>query len=555
MGRQNGVTIKDVLKMNCMEKCKLIAGFKGVDNTVSRVNIMADPDILNWVHEGELLLTTAYSFRKDSIEIQKKLIKECSRKGLAGIGIKIHPYLKRLSSEVIDLANTLNFPIIDLYYDIPFSDIMTPIFKEIFNKEALLLQRLDRIHEELMNAMLSGASIESIANVIHKNLNNPVLIKLEFPNKQIMKFGDLDKYIKELLINNMRSFYNSSSFNYHEKKFTETTELISGKYIKRVILPIVVKNTIYGHIFSWAIDTPFSGFDLSILETASTTIALEILKKLSVSEVENRYKSEYLEDLISLDKKRKKKALERASFFNLGLDNIYVVSIINLINSHMGKDKLSTDEVQQTISGIIRAIKDLMNKLDIKGFVSSKTDSIRILLFDSDGERLTMKIGQIRQNIKKVLDNKITNLEYRAGFGRPYKGLENVYKSYTDAIKAIHAGEILGESKITSFNELGIYKLLCNDNLKDEMEIFYNETLKILVEYDKNKSTELVKTLESYFKYNGNLKQMSKALFTHYNTVLYRIQRIKEITGMDLDNAEDRLNLQIALKIKPILDV
>ncbi len=67
------------------------------------------------------------------------------------------------------------------------------------------------------------------------------------------------------------------------------------------------------------------------------------------------------------------------------------------------------------------------------------------------------------------------------------------------------------------------------------------------------KSTELVKTLKAYFEYNGNLTRMSEKLYTHYNTILYRINRINEITGMNLDDPNDRLNLEIALKISELL--
>ncbi|MDF2804978.1 MAG: transcriptional regulator, CdaR [Anaerocolumna sp.] len=52
-----------------------------------------------------------------------------------------------------------------------------------------------------------------------------------------------------------------------------------------------------------------------------------------------------------------------------------------------------------------------------------------------------------------------------------------------------------------------------------------------------------------YFKHSGNLKKVSEEMFTHYNTIIYRIQRIKEITGVDFDDYDEILNLQIALKI------
>ncbi|HAE91112.1 MAG TPA: hypothetical protein DCG60_00440 [Tissierella sp.] len=80
MARQNGISIEDMLKLDAMASCNLIAGFRGARNTISRINIMADPDILEWTTEGEFLLTTAYSFKQDNIDEQIELIKECASK-------------------------------------------------------------------------------------------------------------------------------------------------------------------------------------------------------------------------------------------------------------------------------------------------------------------------------------------------------------------------------------------------------------------------------------------------------------------------------------------
>lgn len=104
------------------------------------------------------------------------------------------------------------------------------------------------------------------------------------------------------------------------------------------------------------------------------------------------------------------------------------------------------------------------------------------------------------------------------------------------------------------FDDLGIYRLLYYENMKPELIRFYKETLEPLVEYDRAKDTELVKTLQAYFDNNGNLKRISKQLFTHYNTILYRVQRIEEICNINLQNAQERLNLEIALKIMYILE-
>ena len=79
MSRRNGITIEEALKMECMKDSKLISGFKGVKNMISSVNVMADPDVISWIGEGDFLLTTGYSFKESTIEEQKNIIKDWLR--------------------------------------------------------------------------------------------------------------------------------------------------------------------------------------------------------------------------------------------------------------------------------------------------------------------------------------------------------------------------------------------------------------------------------------------------------------------------------------------
>lgn len=555
MGRQNGITIEDALNMEYMKNCKLIAGFKGIRNTISKVNVMADPDILSWVDEGELLLTTAYSFKKDNIEEQKNLIRECAKKNLAGIGIKIYPYLESLSEEVISLADDLNFPIIDLYYATPLSEIMTPLFNEIFNRQAYLLKKIEKIYEQFMNAMLKGANSNQIVKLISDSVKNPIYVRFEFPEEKIIQFDYIDDSVKELLLENAETYFDPSTDRLKEKKLEESNELIGGKYIKRMIFPIVAKDSIYGHIVAWSINTPLGGYDLSVLEIASTTMALEILKALSVKEVENKYKSEFLEDLISLEDRRVEKAIERASFFNINKKDRFVSITLKIKNKEESSNKVEmpSGQIQQYITKIHDLIeRTIIKQLGLNAIVVSKTERIQILLSLKKDVKMEPLLEEINKQFQETIE-KFKNLDFRIGIGRPYEGLESFNNSYLDSVKAISTGKILNEKTITNFENLGIFKILCQDNIEDELVKFYNTTLKPLVEYDNKKSTELVKTLEAFFENNGNLKKMSDTLFTHYNTVLYRIQRINEITKMSLDNPSDRLNLEIALKIKQLL--
>ena len=116
---------------------------------------------------------------------------------------------------------------------------------------------------------------------------------------------------------------------------------------------------------------------------------------------------------------------------------------------------------------------------------------------------------------------------------------------------------LLGNSygkKAMHFDDIGVYKILSQDNIKNELAAFYENTILPLYEYDKTRNTEFIATLKAYFEHNGNIRKMAEALYTHYNTVLYRLERIKEISNIDLKSPESRLNAEIGLKIMKIIE-
>ena len=100
------------------------------------------------------------------------------------------------------------------------------------------------------------------------------------------------------------------------------------------------------------------------------------------------------------------------------------------------------------------------------------------------------------------------------------------------------------------YDEMGPYRLLfaVQDEalLKDMEEI----PLAVLDEYDKKHNANYVQTLEQYLKYNGSIQAVSEAMYTHRNTVIYRINNIKKMLGTNLELPEERLPYQIAFYIR-----
>lgn len=87
-----------------------------------------------------------------------------------------------------------------------------------------------------------------------------------------------------------------------------------------------------------------------------------------------------------------------------------------------------------------------------------------------------------------------------------------------------------------------------------ELERYIPETLKKLYEYDDEHKGELIPTLQMFLSKNQSIKKTAGAMFVHYRTVSYRMEKIKEITGINFDNANEVLAVSNGLVIYKMLN-
>ena len=104
-------------------------------------------------------------------------------------------------------------------------------------------------------------------------------------------------------------------------------------------------------------------------------------------------------------------------------------------------------------------------------------------------------------------------------------------------------------NQFVEFSSLGIYRLLYDLERLDNVRKFTDEIMRPLTEYDAQNRGSLVRTVEAYFDHHGNISQTAESLFVHRNTLLYRMERVQELTGLHLDQTNMRLALHLALKL------
>jgi PucR family transcriptional regulator, purine catabolism regulatory protein len=132
----------------------------------------------------------------------------------------------------------------------------------------------------------------------------------------------------------------------------------------------------------------------------------------------------------------------------------------------------------------------------------------------------------------------------------------DTHRAGAEALLAANVAEARGLAEL-SFEETGAYRLLLPAMAEDPRELqgFFDETVAPLVSYDEQYETELVRTLETFLDADGNVARTSEKLFTHRHTIRYRLERVKELTGLDVSSTDGRERLSLGLKAMRVLGI
>jgi sugar diacid utilization regulator len=120
-------------------------------------------------------------------------------------------------------------------------------------------------------------------------------------------------------------------------------------------------------------------------------------------------------------------------------------------------------------------------------------------------------------------------------------------------------GDATGEEgpRVMAFDDTGAYRLLLSAMSEDpaELQRFYAETIEPLVAYDEQYETDLVVTVEAFLDADGNVAGTAQRLFTHRHTIRYRLERVRELSGLDVGSTDGREKLSLGLKAMRVLGI
>jgi hypothetical protein len=150
----------------------------------------------------------------------------------------------------------------------------------------------------------------------------------------------------------------------------------------------------------------------------------------------------------------------------------------------------------------------------------------------------------------RLLRDRPPGPQLTCGVSEPTPQPELAPQALRQAEQAIELGTRLGRAgQLIRYEELGIYRLLLQIGDMHQLWRFAEDVLGPLISYDATHKVDLTGTLAAYLNQHESLKQTARVLRVHVNTVAYRIQRIGQLTSLDLTDPDDRLIAHVAVKI------
>jgi PucR family transcriptional regulator, purine catabolism regulatory protein len=177
-----------------------------------------------------------------------------------------------------------------------------------------------------------------------------------------------------------------------------------------------------------------------------------------------------------------------------------------------------------------------------------------VLLVPGGEEALARRAAD---GVLRELEANLAGCTFAIGRSRVAVDPADLARAANEALLAANVSEGQTDTPVLAFEETGAYRLLLSAMSEDpaELQRFYAETVEPLVAYDEQYETDLVQTLETFLDADGNVAGTAARLYTHRHTIYYRLERVRELSGLDVGSSDGREKLSLGLKAMRVLGI
>ncbi|KAB8139967.1 PucR family transcriptional regulator [Chloroflexia bacterium SDU3-3] len=511
------VTVRDVVRLALPPGTTIVAGNSGLAHPVTWVaSQRATPPVFSNLRGGELaLVSVSAALALDDQLTLPSLIERLARVPIAAVGA-----IGEISEAAQAAAEDAHIPLLHLPDDINPREVEREVQRLISDYEAQLDRRAAQLGNLLTHRSLAGAGLPGLLETLAERVGQAVACYSLSGDIRAIKGRGSSRVALQTLRPTAPGIYQQLGQQIWVQQLGASSDRMGYLAIAGPTLD------------EW---------DKLAAQAGAAAIALEIAKEHAVQAAEERLRGDFVQAVLMGPPGDSEALLRRAQ--DLGYD--LRVPHAAVLCSTSGNGALD----ERTLVRLTSAVNNALSALNMPAPTMRRDDGLLAYIpVPEPGPRAR----ELAEKLRVRLSNDIPTIV--VALGKEAANVTVWSRSLREAEQAMILGrQLLDNGRVLDFGDLGVYRLLFLLRESPELWDFYRTTLAALAEYDQKQRAELLKTLEAFFASLGNLAQTAEALHVHRNTLLYRLKRIGEISGLNLEDPEERLALWIALKAHRVM--
>ncbi|EOT29148.1 PucR family transcriptional regulator [Enterococcus saccharolyticus] len=494
---------------------------------VTTVGMMEAPDIIDFLVEGQLLVTTGFHFYQD-IPALTSLIQEMHQRKCAAIGIKDQRYFKQIPQEVLAIADELQFPVLLLPKDVGLSVVVRDLLHRLLESQSNALTRIIEHTNKLSTFILeeghTSLFLEKIATIINKEL---FLINSHY----VVTYTSKNIHVHAQQIGQTLK----TSFT---QKLLDLSEPLIGMYENHTvaILPI---NTDFqsDSLFLGILDYEQGNKEATLLlQQIVNLLGFSTLRTLINEEAQRQIKNDLFASIISkkidasvLAEQLRLQEIDTLTSHKCAILSIHQPSTMQLISYKMVRKvhdylKWFLDEEQLDYQLVING-EELVFLIPAPDMTRERLHQLQVFLAEQIPTPYTFVIGYSHSDL-------------------PLTQTHILVKEASEALTLLTNHP---ELTLIEYRPKVISELLQLIPASEQASYIEDNLLALLQLENSVEKTELIETLYQYFYHSRAINKVASSLFLHRNTVIYRLKKIEQILGVSLEDPEVRMRLTVAI--------
>lgn len=535
---KNTATLRSLLRYALPLNTVIVSG--DPDTAINwAILIRAQPASYPEIYGGELVLVSLEMLRiyEARVTLQSVL------RSLAEFSVGALAVDGEITQDDMDTAAECNIALLSLPEGTGLSGVERSVNRLIVNQSAQVNERAMDIQRQLTRLAAENRDLNSLLQVMVRATTKPMVVHDDAGVLLAQVYPAVGRR------GSGRNIVQSVPYGSFQKWLKEEAPSSQGAISRSPIgytTALKVEKRVAGYLSLLESSEDLDDFDQLVLAYGADVCAIELAKSRAISAAVEQARGDWIQMWLSGTPADDDLLRTRAQQSGFDPSVSYVVSVFRAVSSNGQILPLES---------LISLVRDDMTRRQVEGAVGQYVDVI-VALYPVDDTGGLVRVRTAIDELRQQLATRTPSGLVAAGISRPSQGLASLRDAYREAKDAVSiAGELNDVEHTTFYGDLKLYQLLLalkERNLAN-LHQFYEETLDPLVEHDNRKQSDLIRTLEGFFAANGNLAKAAQDLDVHRNTLVYRLERISELTNLDLNDADNRLILHLALKVQRVL--